>query len=594
MNEYYFQVNLKGMIDLLSNHLYSTPQVFIRELLQNAVDAITARKQVEPFYEGKIGLEVYQSEGTPPTLYIEDNGIGLTEDEVHSFLTKIGQTSKNTEYDSDFIGRFGVGLLSCFIVSNEIVLITRSVKSDETIEWRGKPDGRYQIRKIEKAMSPGTRIYIQSKEGYESYFRPNKIMEYVQYYGEFLPYPIYFYGDQEVKLNADQAPWNMNPIDALVYGKRKWNIDFIDAIPLDSPLGEAKGIAYILPYAVNLQSKRKHRVYVKQMLLSEKVEKIMPDWSFFVTSIINVNNLKSTASREEFYEDALLDMVKKELGDCIKHYLRQLAKQRSPLLKQIIRIHYSSLKLLALEDDELYRLFIDWLPFETTLGQMTMEEIRRQSNVIYYTPSVDEFRQISKVAKAQSRCVVNGGFMNDVDLIEKLRHFFPETKIERIDPSLFMQEFTNLTLEEREKAHRFICIANEILQTFRCSAEIKKFYPQDLPVLYTTSEEGMFLRMAEQSKEHSHPILASIIEQVTTKRVQKEVAQLCFNYENPIIQKVINIEDEELCRLIVEMLYVQSLLLGHYPLKQHEMMLLNHGLIRLMERGLNMEESDHD
>lgn len=592
MSDYHFKVNLKGMIELLSNHLYSTPQVFIRELIQNAVDAITARMQSDPLFEGKIGLEVFRPEGTRPTLYIEDNGIGLTEEEVHQFLAQIGQTSKRSEHESDFIGRFGVGLLSCFIVSEEIVVITRSIKSDETIEWRGKPDGSYQIRKLDKSMSPGTRIYIQSKEGFERHFDPDKVMEYARYYGEFLPYPIFFYGEQEVRLNAERAPWDMSPLDALVYGKNKWNTDFIDAISLHSPLGEAKGVAYILPYAVNLQSKRKHRVYVKQMLLSEKVEKIMPDWSFFVTCILNVNNLKPTASREEFYEDALLDMVKKELGDCIKRYLRQLAEQNSPLLKQIIRIHYSSLKLLALEDDELYGLFIDWLPFETSLGQMTMGDIRRQSKVIFYTPSVDEFRQISKVAKAQSRCVVNGGYMYDVDLIEKLSRVFPDTIVERVDPSAFTQGFADLTLDEREQAYRFMRIANETLQPFRCAAEIKKFHPHDLPALYTTSEEGLFLRMAEQTKEETHPIFASIIQQVATHRVNKEVAQLCFNYENPIIQKVIQVHDEELCRLIVETLYVQALLLGHYPLKQQEMILLNSGLIRFIERGLNTEETE--
>lgn len=586
MSDFHFKVNLKGMIDLLSNHLYSTPHVFIRELLQNAVDAITARRQFETDHDGKVGLEVFVAEGNPPTLYIEDNGIGLTEEEVHQFLAQIGQTSKRSDEETDFIGRFGVGLLSCFIVSEEIVVITRSIKSEETIEWRGRPDGSYRIRKLEQSMSPGTRIYIQSKEGFEHYFELEQVQEFVRYYGEFLPYPIFFYGDKAIRLNADRAPWDMNPIDALVYGKEKWNVDFIDAIPLHSPLGDAKGIAYILPRSVNINAKRKHRVYVKQMLLSEKVEKILPDWSFFVTCVLNVNNLKPTASREEFYDDALLELVKKELGDGIKRYLRQLAMRKSPLLGEIIRVHYSSLKLLALEDDELYALFIDWLPFETSLGTMTMGEIRRQSSAITYTPSVDEFRQISKVAKAQSRCVINGGYMYDLELIEKLSRVFPGTLVERIDSASFTQGFADLTLEERELAFSFIHLANEVLRPFHCKAEIKKFYPHDLPALYTTSEEGQFLRMAEHTKEEANPLFAAIIEKVTPSQVSQEHAQLCFNYENEIIQKVIHVEDVELCQLIVETLYVQALLMGHYPLKPQEMTLLNSGLIRFIERGL--------
>ncbi|KPC75584.1 hypothetical protein ADL26_05605 [Thermoactinomyces vulgaris] len=587
MSDFHFKVNLKGMIDLLSNHLYSTPQVFVRELLQNAVDAITARKQLEPDHDGKVGMEVFTAEEMAPTLYVEDNGVGLTEEEVHRFLAQIGQTSKRSEYETDFIGRFGVGLLSCFIVSEEIVVITRSIKSEETIEWRGRPDGSYQIRKLTQTMSPGTRIYIQSKEGFERYFAPERVQEFARYYGEFLPYPIFFYGEKAIRLTADQAPWEMSSIDALVYGKEKWHVDFIDVIPLHSPLGDAQGIAYILPHSVTVNAKRKHRVYVKQMLLSETVEKILPDWSFFVTCVLNVNHLKPTASREEFYDDALLELVKKELGDCIKRYLRQLAERKSPLLGEIIRVHYSSLKLLALEDDELYALFIDWLPFETSLGTMTMGEIRRLTPTICYTPGVDEFRQISKVAKAQSRCVINGGYMYDLELIEKLGRVFPDTHVERIDSAAFTQGFTELSIEERELAYSFIRLANAVLLPYRCKAEIKKFYPHDLPALYTTSEEGLFLRMAEQTKEEANPLFASIIERVTTNQAGQDYAQLCFNFENEIIQKVIRVQDPELCQLIVETLYVQALLMGHYPLKSQEMSLLNSGLVRFIERGLD-------
>src|SRR5439155_178604 len=89
-----FQINLRGIIELLSNHLYSRPEVFLRELLQNAVDAITARQQVAPDHGGEITLSLTAPRGKPPTLEVSDNGIGLTEDEIHRFLATIGETSK--------------------------------------------------------------------------------------------------------------------------------------------------------------------------------------------------------------------------------------------------------------------------------------------------------------------------------------------------------------------------------------------------------------------------------------------------------------------------------------------------------------------
>ena len=92
--EHRFQINLRGLIDLLSNHLYSTPEVFVRELLQNGVDAIRARSYLDPRHQGEIVVEVHERAGKPPTLSFSDNGIGLNEEEIHKFLATIGESSK--------------------------------------------------------------------------------------------------------------------------------------------------------------------------------------------------------------------------------------------------------------------------------------------------------------------------------------------------------------------------------------------------------------------------------------------------------------------------------------------------------------------
>ncbi len=127
-----FQVNLAGMIDILSNHLYDEKDVYIRELLQNATDAIRARKKLEPSIEGEIHVSL-SGKADEKTLILEDNGIGLTDEEVHAFLATIANSSKGEkkfegQEANDFIGRFGIGLLSCFIVSDEIVMISTSKK----------------------------------------------------------------------------------------------------------------------------------------------------------------------------------------------------------------------------------------------------------------------------------------------------------------------------------------------------------------------------------------------------------------------------------------------------------------------------------
>src|SRR5260370_21433439 len=172
--EYKFQVNLTGIIDLLSKHTYSSPQVFIRELLQNASDAILARSYLEPEHQGEMLIELSRGEDEMPVLIFRDHGIGLNEEEIHLFLATIGQTSKRDEWfvqSNDFIGQFGIGLLSCFVVSDEVVVITRSAKDNQkTIEWRGRADGTYSLTVLDRQIEPGTEVRLRCKDGNEEYF----------------------------------------------------------------------------------------------------------------------------------------------------------------------------------------------------------------------------------------------------------------------------------------------------------------------------------------------------------------------------------------------------------------------------------------
>jgi molecular chaperone HtpG len=97
MQQYTFQVNLGGMIDILANHLYSEDSVFIRELLQNATDAITARKKLDKSFNPQIEIELINHKDSSSQISITDNGIGLSEEEVHGFLSVIGASSKKDE-----------------------------------------------------------------------------------------------------------------------------------------------------------------------------------------------------------------------------------------------------------------------------------------------------------------------------------------------------------------------------------------------------------------------------------------------------------------------------------------------------------------
>jgi len=596
-----FQINLRGVIDLLSHHLYSSPGVYVRELLQNATDAIRARQLLEPGHEGTVRVELIEKQdGGLPTLLFSDDGVGLTEEEIHRFLATIGESSKRealAEHRNDFIGQFGIGLLSCFMVCNELLVVTRSVKGDgRTMEWRGRHDGTYSVRPSEHPLErPGTQVFLLARQDTAELFTVERVRQLALHYGGLLPFPILLTAQESTaRINTEGAPWRRkyeSPSDRraalLAYGREVFGSDFIDCIPLKSSAGDVEGVAFVLPFSPHYNAKQKHRVYLKNMLLSESAENLLPDWAFFVKCVVNANELRPTASRESFYENETLAKAREALGLALRRYLTELAKDDPRALQRLISLHGLSVKALALDDDEFYRLVIGWLPFETSLGMMTLVDYRRQSPTVRYVSSLDDFRQVARVAAAQSLCVVNAAYTYDTDLIEKLPRLFPDAQVEPFSAAELPQSFDELTLDEREAVFPLIKVAELALQPFQCDVEVKKFRPKEVPTLYSSDAEGAFRRDAERAREESDDLYGSMMDSVLTGAQGADRPLLTFNFLNPVVRKLAAVTDRNVMKLSVEMLYVQALLLGHRPLSAKEMALLNQGLLGLIAAHLD-------
>lgn len=591
-----FQINLRGIIDLLSEHLYSGPEVYVRELLQNAVDAIVARRKTTPDWAGEILIECHASKGKPPAVVFTDNGIGLTADEVHTFLATIGLSSKKAVDGSrptDFIGQFGIGILSCFVVSEEIVVITRSARDAEAkpIEWRARADGTYTLRELEREFEPGTQVWLTAKDGMEEQLAAANVKRLTGHYGGLLPYPIRVVaGKSNQVVNADGAPWRQRFASdkertkaLLAFGREAFESTFFDAIPLTSTVGQVDGVAFVLPFTPALSARKVHCVYLKNMFLSDAADNLLPDWAFFVRAVVNANDLRPTASRESFYEDAKLARVRATLGDCLRRYLVELAEKRPEKLEQFVGLHHRALKALAAEDDEFFAVIIDHLPFETSLGTLTFGDYRREYDTVRYVADVDSFRQVAGVTAAQGVCVINAGYAYEVELLSKVPDVFAELTVETLDPASLAQGFDDLTEEEQEAADAFLEAADELLRPYRCRAEARKFRPDDLPALYSTTREGRFFRSLEQSRELSGPLWSGVLDNLGRRnRTAPDTAQLCFNFRNALVRKVAAVRDRKRLRRAVEMLYVQALLLGHHPLSSREMAILNDGILGLI------------
>jgi molecular chaperone HtpG len=479
-----FQVHLEGIINLLSNHLYSAPKVFVRELLQNATDAITARQHIDTDFSPRVTIQLVR--GEKPTLIFEDNGIGLTEEEVQEFLSNIGASTKRDR--EGFIGQFGIGLLSCFMVTDQIIMVTCSAKGGPAIEWRGKEDGTFNTRLLDKEMAPGTKVYLVPKENATSLFSKDALVGLVREYGDLLPYPILLGTEEQPaeQINSGVAPFELKYESAeeeqealLAFGNEHFQQSFLAAIPIRSAQGKTRGVAYILNESPSLAEKPQHKVYLKRMMVSDTNREILPQWAFFVQAIINTDELQPTASREAFYKNETLEKVRKQLGRCIRNYLVLLNQNDPKRLQLIIETHRLSMKMLAKDDDEFYKIVIQHMRFPSTRGSVSIREYLQHSKVLYHLPDLEEYEKVKNIAHAQDLTIINSRYDYDEELLTKLPKIYPGLAVEKVNTLNVLDRLSDLTEEEQEDIQFLKEITDKELADFQCEVIIRKYEPAE-------------------------------------------------------------------------------------------------------------------
>ncbi|KUF38620.1 molecular chaperone HtpG [Myroides marinus] len=581
--QFQFQVNMKGMIELLSEHIYSSPTVFVRELLQNGMDAVTVRKGIDESFKGKIDITF---EGD--RLIFQDNGVGLTQDDVHQFLSVIGQSSKRGELaDKDLIGKFGIGLLSCLVVSEAIVVESRSLYKEESVRWTGKADGTYEVEMIPLLDQVGTKVILDAKKAWRSLFKREEVKQNVLFYGSALPIEVNLIENGEVEQFLDGNPvWLDNDSSKeqlLQYGKEVFKTRFLDVFRLYSEAGEIQGVAYIIPNKVNTTATKEHKIFLKKMYLCDQATNLLPEWTSFVRCIINSNGLQPTASRESLMNNSTLQEAKKELSDCFKEYLKTLSITNPEILEKIISIHHMFIKALAASDNEIMTMFEDYLPFETNQGLMSFGEIKETYKNIYYTPSLDDYRQIRRIAGSQNKLVINAAYSYETDLIEKIKRSHTELTLERIAPNDILEEFED-AIDDTKRIEEFIEKANKILKRHFCKAEVKRFEPKDTTAIYIANEDALTSKNIQSLSQTANPF-ASTLQHF--KKKEEVMPTLCFNQQSELVEKVMLIDDEELFEALINVVYVQALMLGGYTINKKEMDTFNDALYQFMILGMS-------
>ncbi|MFI7606912.1 HSP90 family protein [Micromonospora sp. NPDC049366] len=591
-----FQVDLRGVVDLLSHHLYGSPRVYVRELLQNAVDAITARRATEPDAPALIRVEPPELTGDG-TLRVHDTGIGLTEAQVHELLATIGRSSKRDDLGfsrHEFLGQFGIGLLSCFLVADEIRVLTRH-GDQPTVRWTGHSDGRYAVEPAapgEERGEPGTTVTLVPRRDAEQWYATPTVTELARLFGSLLPVTVRV-GD--VVTTAGPPPWPTEPgapVDraALIrYARETLGFDPFDVLPLSVPEAGLTGVAFVLPEPVNPAARTGHRVYLKRMLLTEHADGLLPDWAFFAHCVVDASELRPTASREALYEDTLLTAVREALGDQVRGWLVRLAKHDPRRLAEFLQVHHLGVKALALRDDEMLRLVDQWWPMDTNVGTLTLAEFRARHGLIRYAASLDEFRQLAAVAAAQDLAVVNGGYTYDTELIERLPTIDRSVLIERLEPSDLTTRFDALDPQVELALRPFLAAAQRSLERTGCEVVIRAYDPVSLPALYLISRSAAFNDQLASSRDRADELWGGVLDALAAS-APPDRPQLVLNHRNPLVRRVTTLTDPQLVGLAVEALYGQALLLGHHPIRAADAALLNSSFLGLLGRAVPGQE----
>lgn len=596
-----FQVDLRGLVDLLSHHLYSSPKVYIRELLQNAVDAVTARRAVDPGFDAALAEAPAQvrivTDGS--TLRITDPGVGLTLDEVHKLLATIGGSSKRDEEIEgarrDFLGQFGIGLLACFTVASVITVTSRSARGSDApaVRWTARDDGSYTVTEVAAAEhpEPGTTVELAARPG-EGWLRAEKVVELARSYGSLLPVDVTVTdsaaGHAAPAAVTDTPPlWEReHPTPTArrlalnAYCEEVLGFPPLDVIDLDVPLSGLKGFAFVLPHATSPSARPAHRVHLKRMLLTDTADNLVPEWAFFVRCVIDTDSLRPTASRESLYDDEALAVARDAIGAQIREWISRLAAEDPDRLEAFLAVHELGVKALARHDAELLAAMLPWLRFETTAGHTSLPEFARAYQPIYLADSVDEYRQVAQIAAAQGIGVVNGGYTYDAELIQALPRIDPQVKVEPLQPGVISASLDPVDSGTELALQGFLLAARARLDAVDVDVVVREFSPVSVPALLLDDREARRERQRAEAEADADELWGGIL---ASLKQHAPRAQLVLNHRNPTVRRISAIGDPALAGTAVETLYGQALLMSHRPLRGTDTALLNRSFMNLLE-----------
>jgi molecular chaperone HtpG len=423
-----FKAEIQQVLDILIHSLYSEREIFLRELLSNASDALhrfkleslTQKQLVSPAAELAIWLEADTEAGT---LTVRDSGLGMTEDEMvenlgtiaHSGARRFLEAMKELNQGksgsgSEVIGQFGVGFYSAFMVADEVTVTSRSFRPDDgPARWHSDGQGGYTVASGERD-ERGTTIVLTLKDDAREFLEPSRLRQIVREHSNYLAFPVYLQettgeGDEAttewVQINERTAPWRERPgsleqerLDAFYQ-----QLTYDTAAPLRTIHVQAE--APIQFHALLfIPSKRDHRLfqsqeewgvrlYARKVLIQEQSKALLPPYLRFLEGVVDSEDLPLNVSREMVQDTPLLTRIRTTLLGRVARELKEMADEGGETFDTFYREFGVFLKEAIASDPSQSERFVDLLRFPSTREEgvslaATKERMVEGQEAIYY------------------------------------------------------------------------------------------------------------------------------------------------------------------------------------------------------------------
>ncbi len=567
-------VSSENLFPIIKKFLYSDQEIFLRELVSNAVDATQKLKALERSgeFQGELGDLTIKVKVDPKagTITVSDRGIGMTAEEVDKYINQIAFTSANEFLEKykdkidTIIGRFGLGFYSAFLVADKVELITKSYKPDaEPVKWTCKGEPEFVIEPAEK-QDRGTDVILYISEDSKEYLDDGRIEQLLIKYSRFLPVPIMLVrSDGKEVLITEEPLWKKHPSeltekDYLDFYKKLYPESYEDPLfyihlNVDYPF-TLTGILYFPKIRSNLEiQKNKIQLYANQVFVTDSVENIVPEFLTLLHGVIDSPDIPLNVSRSYLQTDANVRKISNHITKKVADKLNEIFKNNRKEFEQ----KWDDLKLFIqygmMTEQKFYDKMLPIYLFKDVDGQyFTFEEYKqlikdnqtdKYGTLIYlYATNKQEQYTFIQAAKDKGYSVLLLDGQLDVPFINFLEQKLENTRFARVDSDtieklILKEDLKNVEISTEDQSDLSI-----IFEEAATAKNVGTFFVQfqdmgqeQLPVIITQSEYmrrmkdigrlgGPDVRLYENLPDSfnlvinsSHPLIAKVIEQKNQK-----------------------------------------------------------------------------